>query len=63
MKEAEYTEKDVVYINAHGTGTPMNDAVEIAAIKKALGEENARKAFVSSTTVSYTHLDVYKRQS
>jgi 3-oxoacyl-[acyl-carrier-protein] synthase II len=56
MKEAEYTEKDVVYINAHGTGTPMNDAVEIAAIKKALGEENARKAFVSSTKSMTGHM-------
>ncbi len=56
MKDAGYTEDDTVYINAHGTGTPMNDAVEIAAIKKALGEENARKAFVSSTKSMTGHM-------
>ena len=32
MREAGYSEKDTVYINAHGTGTPINDAVETLAI-------------------------------
>lgn len=56
MKEAGYAEKDVVYINAHGTGTPMNDAIETAAIKKALGENAARRAFVSSTKSMTGHM-------
>lgn len=56
MKEAGYTENDTVYVNAHGTGTPMNDAVETIAIKKALGEENAGKAFVSSTKSMTGHM-------
>ena len=56
MKEAGYTENDTVYINAHGTGTPMNDAVETIAIRKALGEENAGKAFVSSTKSMTGHM-------
>ena len=37
MSEAGYTPDDVVYVNAHGTGTPMNDVLETMAIKKALG--------------------------
>lgn len=49
MKEADYKEQDIVYINAHGTGTPMNDLIETAAIKKALGEEKAKEAYISST--------------
>ena len=56
MKEAEYTPEDVVYINAHGTGTPMNDVLETLAIKKALGEENAQKAYVSSTKSMTGHM-------
>ncbi|MBE7006491.1 MAG: beta-ketoacyl-[acyl-carrier-protein] synthase II [Ruminococcaceae bacterium] len=56
MKEARYCGKDVVYINAHGTGTPMNDIVETAAIKKALGGEQAKKAFVSSTKSMTGHM-------
>lgn len=31
-------EKGSVYINAHGTSTPLNDKTETAAFKKALGE-------------------------
>ena len=38
-----------LYINAHGTGTPLNDKSETVAIKKAFGEENARKVTISST--------------
>ncbi|MCI8854016.1 MAG: beta-ketoacyl-ACP synthase II [Lachnospiraceae bacterium] len=56
MREAEYSKKDLVYVNAHGTGTPMNDVVETIAIKKALGEENARKAYVSSTKSMTGHM-------
>ena len=56
MAEAGYTESDRVYINAHGTGTPMNDKVEIMAIKKALGEEAASRAIVSSTKSMTGHM-------
>ena len=56
MGEAGYSKQDVVYVNAHGTGTPMNDVIETLAIKKALGEENARKAFVSSTKSMTGHM-------
>lgn len=56
MAEAGYSESDTVYINAHGTGTPMNDSVETAVIKKALGEENAKKAYVSSTKSMTGHM-------
>ena len=56
MKEAGYTENDTVYVIAHGTGTPMNDAIETVAIKKALGEENAHKAYISSTKSMTGHM-------
>ncbi len=56
MAEAGYSESDTVYINAHGTGTPMNDSVETAVIKKALGDENAKKSYVSSTKSMTGHM-------
>ena len=56
MREGGYTEDDTVYVNAHGTGTPMNDKLETMAIKKALGEEAAGRAFVSSTKSMTGHM-------
>ncbi len=56
MSEAGYTPDDVVYVNAHGTGTPMNDVLETMAIKKALGEEAAYRAYVSSTKSMTGHM-------
>ena len=56
MREAGYTESDTVYVNAHGTGTPMNDKLETLAIKKALGEDAARRAYVSSTKSMTGHM-------
>jgi 3-oxoacyl-[acyl-carrier-protein] synthase II len=48
-KEANIIDADLIHINAHGTGTPLNDKTETAAIKKAFGEERARKILISST--------------
>ncbi|MEE0775811.1 MAG: beta-ketoacyl-ACP synthase II [Bacillota bacterium] len=47
------TEK--IYINAHGTSTPMNDKTETLAIKKAL-EDKAQKAMISSTKSMTGHM-------
>ena len=56
LAEADYTAKDTVYVNAHGTGTPMNDALETIAIKNAFGEEKAKETFVSSTKSMTGHM-------
>ncbi len=56
LEEAGYTNDSLLYINAHGTGTPMNDRCETKAIKIALGEEQARKAMISSTKAMTGHM-------
>ena len=56
MKEAGYSQNDTVYINAHGTGTHANDLTETMAIKTALGEDAAHKAYISSTKSMTGHM-------
>ena len=56
LDEARYRAGEKVYVNAHGTSTPMNDKMETAAIKLALGEAEARNAAISSTKSMTGHL-------
>ena len=55
LDEAGYTSSDNLYINAHGTGTALNDASETAAFKIALGDD-AYKAHISSTKSMTGHM-------
>jgi beta-ketoacyl-acyl-carrier-protein synthase II len=55
MEKARIEPSEVDYINPHGTGTPLNDRAETAAIKLAFGEHAYRLA-VSSTKSMHGHL-------
>lgn len=56
-KAAQYgvSPRDVDYINAHGTSTPLNDPLETLAIKQVLGE-HAYNVHISSTKSMLGHL-------
>lgn len=56
LKDAGIQPKEVDYLNAHGTSTPLNDKVETIAIKKAFGEDVARRLKISSTKSMTGHL-------
>ncbi|MDD4796250.1 MAG: beta-ketoacyl-ACP synthase II [Eubacteriales bacterium] len=55
MDEARGWDAQSIYINAHGTSTPINDRCETQAIKSALGDK-ASTALVSSTKSMTGHM-------
>jgi 3-oxoacyl-[acyl-carrier-protein] synthase II len=56
LTEAAFREGELMHINSHGTGTPLNDKSETAAIKMALGEKTAHKAIINSTKSMTGHM-------
>lgn len=54
LQRAQIAPTEVEYINAHGTGTKLNDAIETIAIKQVFGE-HAYNLSVSSTKSMIGH--------
>ena len=54
LRSARRNPGTVDYINAHGTGTKVNDSVETAAVKLAFGD-HAKKLAISSTKSMHGH--------
>jgi 3-oxoacyl-[acyl-carrier-protein] synthase II len=54
LRDAGIDPADVDYINAHGTSTPLGDAMETKAVKLALGE-HARNVMISSSKSIFGH--------
>jgi 3-oxoacyl-[acyl-carrier-protein] synthase II len=55
LDDAGFTYKDIDYINAHGTSTPLNDVCETRAVKTVF-REMAKKIPISSTKSMTGHL-------
>ncbi len=53
LRDAETTPDEIGYVNAHGTGTPQNDAAEASALARIFGEDGPP---VSSTKGIIGHL-------
>lgn len=54
LAESGYEGEGKIYVNAHGTGTHLNDISETLAVKLAFGEEKAKTDVMISSTKSMT---------
>jgi 3-oxoacyl-[acyl-carrier-protein] synthase II len=55
LEDAKVAPEDVSYVNAHGTSTPIGDAIETTALKRVFGERS-KKVPISSTKSMTGHL-------
>jgi acyl transferase domain-containing protein len=57
LNMAEVEPGSITYIEAHGTGTPLGDPIEIEALKKGFGTEKKGFCRIGSVKTNIGHLD------
>ncbi|MFC1884888.1 beta-ketoacyl-[acyl-carrier-protein] synthase family protein [Thermodesulfobacteriota bacterium] len=55
LEDSGVHKEQIHYINAHGTGTKVNDGTETAAIKRVFGKQKAEELRISSTKSMVGH--------
>lgn len=56
LKRAGLAPKNIHYINAHGTSTPLGDEIELRAVERLLGDSIQESVCMSSTKSAIGHL-------
>ncbi|MCG8363848.1 MAG: SDR family NAD(P)-dependent oxidoreductase [Pseudanabaenales cyanobacterium] len=54
---AEVTPETITYVETHGTGTPMGDPIEVAALKQAFSSDQTDHCAIGSVKTNIGHLD------
>src|SRR5690606_27828420 len=58
LSQAQVSVEQISYIEAHGTGTPLGDPIEIASLRAVLGEgESSNRVLVGSVKTNIGHLE------
>lgn len=57
LKQAQVTPNQISYIEAHGTGTPLGDPIEMAALRAVLDNESNQRVIVGSVKTNIGHLE------
>jgi phthiocerol/phenolphthiocerol synthesis type-I polyketide synthase E len=57
LKIADVDPKAISYIEAHGTGTKLGDAVEIEALNRAFNHDTSHQCYIGSLKTNFGHMD------
>ncbi|RLU00286.1 type I polyketide synthase [Ketobacter sp.] len=57
LEDARVKPEEVSYIEAHGTGTPLGDPIELAALNTVYGQQRSDKLVVGSIKTNMGHLE------
>ena len=57
LRSAGITGREVDYVECHGTGTPLGDPIEVAALKEVLGKDRNKPVVLGAVKTNVGHLE------